>query len=43
MMDSIVTCAAIGTDCAENTIPLLLFTGHYSGTAVAVAYFAVVA
>jgi hypothetical protein len=25
-------CAAIGADSAENTIPLLLFTGHYLAT-----------
>jgi hypothetical protein len=25
---SIVVCAAIGMDCAENTIPLLLFMGR---------------
>jgi hypothetical protein len=34
MTYSIVACAAIGTDLAENTITLLLFTGHYLATAV---------
>jgi hypothetical protein len=34
MTYSIVACAAIGTDSAENTISLLLFTGHYLATAV---------
>jgi hypothetical protein len=34
MTHSIVECAAIGTDHAENIIPLLLFTGHYLATAV---------
>jgi hypothetical protein len=32
--NSIVVCAAIGTGRAENTIPLLLFTGYYLATAV---------
>jgi hypothetical protein len=32
MMYSIVACAAIGTDCTENAIPLLLFMGHYLAT-----------
>jgi hypothetical protein len=27
MTYSTVACAAIGMDCAQNTIPLLLFTG----------------
>jgi hypothetical protein len=30
----IVACATIGTDRAENAIPLLLFTGHYLATAI---------
>jgi hypothetical protein len=34
MMYSIVACAAIDMDHAENTIPLLLFTGYYFATAV---------
>jgi hypothetical protein len=34
MTYSIVACATIGTDRAENTIPLLLFAGHYLATAV---------
>jgi hypothetical protein len=33
LTDSIVACAAIGMDCAENTIPLLLFTGRCLETA----------
>jgi hypothetical protein len=28
MMYSIVACAAIATDCTENTIPLLVFMAH---------------
>jgi hypothetical protein len=34
MKYSIVACTAIGTDRAENIIPLLLFMGHYLATAV---------
>jgi hypothetical protein len=30
----IVACAAIGVDRTKNTIPLLLFTGHYLAMAV---------
>jgi hypothetical protein len=33
MTYSIVACTLIGTDCAENTIPLVLFTGHCLVTA----------
>lgn len=29
MMPSIVACTAIGTDSAQNTVPLLLFMGHW--------------
>jgi hypothetical protein len=34
MTYSIVACAAIGTDCTENTIAFLLFTGRWIVTAV---------
>jgi hypothetical protein len=34
MMYSIVAYAAINMDHAENSIPLLLFMGHYFATAV---------
>jgi hypothetical protein len=34
MTHSIAVCAAIGMDRAENTIPLLLFMGHYLPTAL---------
>jgi hypothetical protein len=33
MAYSIVSCAAIGADCAKNIIPLLLFTGRCIVTA----------
>jgi hypothetical protein len=33
MTHSIVACAAIGTDCAEDTILVLMFTGLYVVTA----------
>jgi hypothetical protein len=33
MMYSIVVCAAIGSDCAEDTIPLLLPMGRWLVTA----------
>jgi hypothetical protein len=34
MTYSVLACATIGTDGAENTIPLLLFKGHYLEMAV---------
>jgi hypothetical protein len=33
MMHSIVACEAIDMDRTENTIPVLLFMGHYLATA----------
>jgi hypothetical protein len=36
MTHSIIACAAISMDCAENTIPLLLFIGHCLVTVAAV-------